>query len=57
MFRVANEDFFIKSFSIPKNTELIISPYFCGRNAKYFPDPTEFIPERFLKETGEGEAR
>ena len=57
MFRISNADFFINEYEIPKDTQLIISPYMCGRNKKYFPDSLEFKPERFFKNSNTEEAR
>lgn len=35
----------------PAGSNLVIFPYFMGRDADYFPDPLEFRPERFAVET------
>nr|AHL88995.1 cytochrome p450 3049C1 [Brachionus koreanus] len=50
ILRVSTDDFYINDFKIPKNTQINLSPYFSGRNEKYFPNPDKFIPERFLNE-------
>lgn len=36
---------------IPKDSSLIITPYFMGRDPEIFANPLEFIPERFDVET------
>lgn len=53
LIRTADEDFYINNYKIPKGTQLNLSPYFCGRNEKFFPNPTDFKPERFLNEDSE----
>lgn len=35
-------------FTFPKDAEIIFSPYLMGRNPKYFKDPLDFIPDRFI---------
>lgn len=35
---------------IPKETHVVVSPYFLGRNAEAFPDPLKFDPTRFSEE-------
>uniref|UniRef100_A0A2M4ASZ7 Putative cytochrome n=1 Tax=Anopheles triannulatus TaxID=58253 RepID=A0A2M4ASZ7_9DIPT len=36
---------------IPSGANVIVMPFFLGRNPKYFPDPLVFDPERFNVET------
>lgn len=36
---------------IPKDSSLLIAPYFMARDPKIFEKPLEFIPERFNVET------
>jgi cytochrome P450 len=36
-------------FTFPKDVEVVISPFFMGRNPKYFADPLKFDPNRFLE--------
>jgi cytochrome P450 len=57
MFRVSNSEFSINGYKIPNNTQLIISPYMCGRNTQYFPNPLEFNPDRFLKDSANNEPK
>lgn len=49
ILRVSTDDFYIQNFKIPKHTQINLSPYLSGRNEKYFPNPMEFRPERFLR--------
>lgn len=37
----------IKGYEVPKGSMLMISPYWSHRNEKYFPQPEEFLPERW----------
>ncbi|XP_030047337.1 cytochrome P450 4V2 [Microcaecilia unicolor] len=52
--RTTCEDCIIGGFEVPKNTVLIIIPYALHRDPKYFTDPEEFRPERFLSENSNG---
>ena len=45
--RTLNEDFHTNGYIFPKNSSLFVSSYLMGRDAKLFPDPLEFKPERF----------
>lgn len=36
---------------LPKDTTVVVAPYFLGRNPEVFPDPLKFDPERFNVET------
>jgi cytochrome P450 len=42
------EDVVLGGYRIPKGTSVFVSPYVTHRNAKYFPDPDAFVPERWL---------
>ncbi|XP_071786220.1 cholesterol 24-hydroxylase-like [Asterias amurensis] len=46
--RVAHSDCVISNTKIPASTVLGVSFYANGRNAKYWENPLEFIPDRFL---------
>jgi cytochrome P450 len=35
---------------IPKETHVVVSPYFLGRNPEAFPEPLKFDPSRFTEE-------
>ncbi|EEC15440.1 cytochrome P450, putative [Ixodes scapularis] len=48
--RVLDEDVTMEGHVIPKGVMCFISIYSLHRNPKYFKDPEEFIPERFLSE-------
>ncbi|KAI1887586.1 hypothetical protein AGOR_G00191830 [Albula goreensis] len=48
------EDCHINGFKVPKGANAIIMPYALHRDPRYFPNPEEFRPERFLPENSEG---
>jgi cytochrome P450 len=48
--RVPLEDVEIGDYIIPKGSTVFISPYANHRQAKYFPEPDAFKPERFTPE-------
>ncbi|KAL6467406.1 hypothetical protein MHYP_G00252100 [Metynnis hypsauchen] len=48
------EDTRIGGYKVPKGTNAIIMPYALHRDPRYFPDPEEFRPERFLPENSAG---
>ncbi|CAH1108891.1 unnamed protein product [Psylliodes chrysocephalus] len=50
--RKVNEDFEWENSTFPKGQNLLIIPYMAQRNAKYYPKPLEFNPERFLEIDG-----
>jgi cytochrome P450 len=50
MGRIAIEDVEIGPFHLPGGTTVLMLPFITHRNAKYFPDPMRFDPERFLPE-------
>jgi cytochrome P450 len=48
--RQAVEDVTIGSYNIPEGSTIAVSTYVMHRNARHFPDPERFEPERFSKE-------
>ncbi|XP_029442805.1 cytochrome P450 4V2 [Rhinatrema bivittatum] len=52
--RAIHEDCSIGGFKVPKGVNVIIVPYALHRDPKYFMDPEEFRPERFLSENSSG---
>ncbi|CAH8267381.1 unnamed protein product [Arabidopsis lyrata] len=46
--RLTMADIKIQGYNIPKNTMIHINTYTIGRDPKYWKNPSEFIPERFL---------
>uniref|UniRef100_A0A8C7FN62 Cytochrome P450 4V2 n=1 Tax=Oncorhynchus kisutch TaxID=8019 RepID=A0A8C7FN62_ONCKI len=44
------EDCHINGFKVPKGANAIIMPYSLHRDPRYFPQPEEFRPERFMPE-------
>ncbi|KAJ8416525.1 hypothetical protein AAFF_G00358130 [Aldrovandia affinis] len=48
------EDCHINGFKVPKGINAIIIPYALHRDPRYFPDPEEFRPERFLPDNSIG---
>jgi cytochrome P450 len=47
MGRYARNDFQLGEFRLPARTTVLISQFVMHRNARYFPDPLRFDPERF----------
>lgn len=45
------DDLKIGDVTLPKDTTVVVAPYFLGRNPEVFPDPMKFDPERFNVET------
>ncbi|KAA8594616.1 cytochrome P450 4V8 [Etheostoma spectabile] len=52
--RSIGEDCHINGFKVPKGANAIIITYSLHRDQRYFPDPEEFRPERFLPENSVG---
>ncbi len=50
--RKAVEAFTIGGFEIPANSICIVSPYVVQRDARWFPEPDQFDPERWAPEAG-----
>ncbi|KAM3864770.1 cytochrome P450 4V8 [Diretmus argenteus] len=48
------EDCHINGFKVPQGATAIIIPYSLHRDPRYFPDPEDFRPERFLPENSVG---
>jgi len=48
--RRAIADYFIGTYRIPANTILLASQYIIHRDARFFPEPERFDPERFTTE-------
>lgn len=51
--RTLLEDCYIGGFKIPKGVNAMIIPYALHRDPRYFPDPEEFRPERFMPENSD----
>uniref|UniRef100_UPI0037E8F292 cytochrome P450 4V8 n=1 Tax=Semicossyphus pulcher TaxID=241346 RepID=UPI0037E8F292 len=52
--RSIREDCHINGFKVPKGANAIIITYTLHRDPRYFPEPEEFRPERFLSENSVG---
>ncbi|KAJ8271753.1 hypothetical protein COCON_G00106120 [Conger conger] len=52
--RTICEDCHVNGFMVPKGANAVVMPYALHRDPRYFPDPEEFRPERFLPENSEG---
>ncbi|XP_031719163.1 cytochrome P450 4V8 [Anarrhichthys ocellatus] len=52
--RNIGEDCHINGFKVPKGANAIIITYALHRDPRYFPEPNEFRPERFLPENSVG---
>lgn len=51
--RLALKDHEIGGYTIPARALVLLSPYVTHRDARYFPDPTRFDPERWTPEAKE----
>ena len=45
--RVTKADLILNGYHIPKNSQIVINNYMIGRQAELFPNPEEYIPERW----------
>ncbi|TRY84913.1 hypothetical protein DNTS_004014 [Danionella cerebrum] len=52
--RTICEDSMINGFKVPKGTNAVVITYSLHRDPRFFPDPEEFRPERFLPENCAG---
>ncbi|XP_042248324.1 cytochrome P450 4V2 [Thunnus maccoyii] len=52
--RSIGEDCHINGFKVPKGANVVIITYSLHRDPRYFPEPEEFRPERFLPENSVG---
>jgi cytochrome P450 len=50
MGRYAREDFHLGEFFLPAKTTVLMSQFITHRDARFFPDPLRFDPERFTPE-------
>jgi cytochrome P450 len=48
--RRALEDYPVGDFVVPKGSVVLMSPYAMHRDSRWFPDPLEFRPERWLSD-------
>lgn len=48
MTRLTTEPTTLNSFPIPRNCEIVMSPFLAHREPERFPRPDEFLPERWL---------
>ncbi|KAM6592859.1 hypothetical protein CsatA_000562 [Cannabis sativa] len=54
ILRESTEDCTINGYYIPKKTRVYINSWAIGRDSKYWENPLEFNPKRFLSEDGSG---
>jgi cytochrome P450 len=52
--RTALDDFSLDDYDIPRGALILLSPFITHRNAEYFPDPMDFIPDRWAPELQNG---
>lgn len=57
MSRTAQADDQVEDLSIPKGTNVMLSPYAVHRHAAYWPNPEGFDPERFTPENAKDRPR
>jgi cytochrome P450 len=50
LLRVNTEEMNVNSYHIPRNSVVSVSSYVAARYEKYFPNPLDFKPERFMKD-------
>nr|XP_022342408.1 1,25-dihydroxyvitamin D(3) 24-hydroxylase, mitochondrial-like [Crassostrea virginica] len=50
--RVMQEDTILNGYVIPKNTCVLLNGYTMAHDEEYFPNPEEFKPERWLRDSG-----
>ncbi|KAG7253734.1 hypothetical protein CRUP_028703 [Coryphaenoides rupestris] len=48
------DDIVINGFKVPKGVNAVVMTYALHRDPRYFPDPEEYRPERFLPENSAG---
>ena len=48
--RRALEDYTVGDYLIPARSIVVVSPYLVQRDARYFPDPDRFLPDRWTAE-------
>jgi cytochrome P450 len=48
--RRALDDVILGEFEIPRGAHVLISQYVTHRNSRYFPDPDNFVPERWFND-------
>ncbi len=48
--RKALQNFSLRGFTIPAGSMILMSPYVLHRDARWFPDPLRFQPERWLED-------
>lgn len=48
--RILTKDLVLGGYNIPSGKLVLMSQYTMGRDAKYFRNPTEFLPERWLNQ-------
>lgn len=54
MIIVKNYYFSADGFKVPEGVNAVIIPYALHRDPRFFPEPEEFRPERFLPENSTG---
>lgn len=48
--RMAIDEYKLGDYTLPPKSVILMSPFVCQRNPKYFPDPERFDPDRFAPE-------
>jgi cytochrome P450 len=55
--RIASKDCKVGTFFVPKGCKMLIDSWSIHRNEKYYPNPEQFRPERFLADDPEAQTR
>jgi enediyne biosynthesis protein E7 len=51
LYREVETTFELRGFEFPRNVALWVSPQLLHNDARYFPEPHRFLPERFMKDS------
>jgi len=52
--RMTTKDVVLSGYHVPANTHIGMQPLFALQDEKFYPNPQQFLPERWLREQTEG---